>query len=195
MHLLRRHCSCFQLLDLVFSAIYDVFVIQFEEACDAEDAIRGRDGYDFVGRLLVCPALLHIFSPLELVFLFDCYGLMVYGLSGAEELGDQLAVFCVGGVLQMLLQVLDMVPSYFGIRLAALGSRQEFVDLENWLSSNLTTNKDVFSEIMIERFPPPPLLSSTTAPYGELWAEQFELYLVAHNQMGVHYLIASISYP
>ncbi|KAG5552394.1 hypothetical protein RHGRI_010465 [Rhododendron griersonianum] len=49
-------------------------------------------------------------------------------------------------VLQILSQVLDMVPSYFGIRLAALGSRKELVDLENWLSSNLTTYKDVFFE-------------------------------------------------
>ncbi|XP_058212330.1 uncharacterized protein LOC131324368 [Rhododendron vialii] len=48
--------------------------------------------------------------------------------------------------LKILLQVLDMVPSYFGIRLAALGSRKELVDLENWLSSNLTTYKDVFFE-------------------------------------------------
>lgn len=58
--------------------------------------------------------------------------------------------FCFTSVLQILLQVLDMVPSYFGIRLAALGSRKEFVDLENWLSSNLTTYKDVFFEVMID---------------------------------------------
>lgn len=87
--------------------------------------------------------------------------------------------FSFSFVLQILLQVLDMVPSYFGIRLAALGSRKELVDLENWLSSNLTTYKDVFFEVMI-KIPPPPLLTSTTAPHRELWAERYELQLVAH---------------
>ena len=53
-------------------------------------------------------------------------------------------------VLQILLQVLEMVPSYFGIRLAALASRKELVDLENWLSSNLSTSKNIFLEVMID---------------------------------------------
>lgn len=48
--------------------------------------------------------------------------------------------------LKILLQVLDMIPSHFGIRLAALASRKEFIDLEEWLVSNLTTYKDAFCE-------------------------------------------------
>ncbi|KAL6965062.1 hypothetical protein U1Q18_036119 [Sarracenia purpurea var. burkii] len=48
--------------------------------------------------------------------------------------------------LKILLPVLDMVPSYFGIRMAALASRRELVDLETWLSTNLSTYKDIFFE-------------------------------------------------
>ncbi|XAR63221.1 hypothetical protein NMG60_11023087 [Bertholletia excelsa] len=48
--------------------------------------------------------------------------------------------------LKILSHVLDMVPSYFGIRLAAFASRKELVDLEKWLSSNLNTFKDIFFE-------------------------------------------------
>ncbi|KAA8515904.1 hypothetical protein F0562_019083 [Nyssa sinensis] len=48
--------------------------------------------------------------------------------------------------LKILPEVLDMVPSSFGIRLAALSSRKELVDLEKWLSTNLCTYKDIFFE-------------------------------------------------
>ncbi|XP_052210992.1 uncharacterized protein LOC127813907 isoform X2 [Diospyros lotus] len=48
--------------------------------------------------------------------------------------------------IKILSLVLDMVPSHFGIRLAALASRKEFVDLEKWLSSNLSIYKDIFFE-------------------------------------------------
>lgn len=50
-------------------------------------------------------------------------------------------------ILQVLSSVLDISPSPFGIRLAALGSRKELVDLEKWLSSNLVTYKDFFFEV------------------------------------------------
>ncbi|KAM7274567.1 hypothetical protein ACFE04_016433 [Oxalis oulophora] len=46
--------------------------------------------------------------------------------------------------LQILLPVLEMAPSSFGIRLAVLASRKELVDLEKWLSDNLNECKDVF---------------------------------------------------
>ncbi|KAL7203784.1 hypothetical protein ACSBR2_016943 [Camellia fascicularis] len=46
--------------------------------------------------------------------------------------------------LKILSPVLDMVPSCFGIRLAALASQKELIDLEMWLSSNLSTYKDIY---------------------------------------------------
>ncbi|XP_073064928.1 uncharacterized protein [Primulina eburnea] len=48
--------------------------------------------------------------------------------------------------LKILSPVLDMIPSYFGIRLTALASRKEFMDLENWLSNKLVAYKDAFYE-------------------------------------------------
>ncbi|XP_076942862.1 uncharacterized protein LOC143612873 [Bidens hawaiensis] len=48
--------------------------------------------------------------------------------------------------LKITSPVLDMVPMFFGIRLAALASRKDLVDLEKWLSSNLSTYKDTFFE-------------------------------------------------
>lgn len=41
-----------------------------------------------------------------------------------------------------------MLPSYYAIRLAALASRKELVDLEKWLSYNLNTYKDIFFEVI-----------------------------------------------
>ncbi|XP_058008298.1 uncharacterized protein LOC110666945 isoform X2 [Hevea brasiliensis] len=48
--------------------------------------------------------------------------------------------------LKILSSVLDMIPSPSGIRLAALASRKELVDLEKWLTTNLITYKDFFFE-------------------------------------------------
>ncbi|KZV18909.1 hypothetical protein F511_17815 [Dorcoceras hygrometricum] len=48
--------------------------------------------------------------------------------------------------LKILSPVLDMIPSYFGIKLAALASRKELMDLENWLSNKLVSYKDAFYE-------------------------------------------------
>ncbi|KAK7287009.1 hypothetical protein RJT34_22414 [Clitoria ternatea] len=48
--------------------------------------------------------------------------------------------------LKILSSVVEIIPSYYSIRLAAVASRKEFVDLEKWLSSNLTTYMDVFFE-------------------------------------------------
>ncbi|XP_059434806.1 uncharacterized protein LOC132167794 isoform X1 [Corylus avellana] len=48
--------------------------------------------------------------------------------------------------LKIISAVLDMVPSSYAIRLAALASRKELVDLEKWLSYNLNTYKDIFFE-------------------------------------------------
>ncbi|KAK4379437.1 hypothetical protein RND71_001299 [Anisodus tanguticus] len=48
--------------------------------------------------------------------------------------------------LKILSSVLDRIPFAFGIRLAALASRKELMDLEKWLSNNLNTYKDIFYE-------------------------------------------------
>ena len=48
-------CTVFNTLQVF---VNNHLLLQFEEARDAEDAIRGRDGYDFDGhRLRVCFAL------------------------------------------------------------------------------------------------------------------------------------------
>ncbi|CAI9769351.1 unnamed protein product [Fraxinus pennsylvanica] len=48
--------------------------------------------------------------------------------------------------LKMLTPVLDMIPSYFGVRLAALASRKELIDLEKWLGTQISTYRDAFYE-------------------------------------------------
>ncbi|XP_061369489.1 uncharacterized protein LOC133312337 [Gastrolobium bilobum] len=48
--------------------------------------------------------------------------------------------------LKILSSVVEVIPSYYGIRLAAVASKKEFLDLEKWLSNNLTAYKDLFFE-------------------------------------------------
>ncbi|XP_015889443.2 uncharacterized protein LOC107424219 isoform X1 [Ziziphus jujuba] len=48
--------------------------------------------------------------------------------------------------LKILSSVLEMIPSAFSIKLAALASRKELLDLEKWLSNNLNTYRDIFFE-------------------------------------------------
>ncbi|CAJ1948186.1 unnamed protein product [Sphenostylis stenocarpa] len=48
--------------------------------------------------------------------------------------------------LKILSSVVEIIPSYYSIRLAAVASRKEFLDLEKWLSSNLITYKETFFE-------------------------------------------------
>jgi len=57
-------------------------------------------------------------------------------------------------VLQILSSVVEIIPSYYSIRLAAFASRKEFLDLEKWLSRNLTTYKDVFFEVIMPSLMP-----------------------------------------
>ncbi|XP_022867508.1 CCR4-NOT transcription complex subunit 1-like isoform X1 [Olea europaea var. sylvestris] len=47
---------------------------------------------------------------------------------------------------KMLTPVLDMIPSYFGVRLAAVASSKELLDLEKWLGTHLSTYKEAFYE-------------------------------------------------
>ncbi|XP_028804636.1 CCR4-NOT transcription complex subunit 1 isoform X2 [Neltuma alba] len=48
--------------------------------------------------------------------------------------------------LKILQSILEIIPAFSSIRLAALASRKEFLDLEKWLINNLTVHKDVFFE-------------------------------------------------
>ncbi|XP_071726639.1 uncharacterized protein [Rutidosis leptorrhynchoides] len=48
--------------------------------------------------------------------------------------------------LKIVTPVLDMVPMSLGIKLAALASRKDLIDLEKWLSLNLSTFRDAFVE-------------------------------------------------
>ncbi|XP_054784760.1 uncharacterized protein LOC129291440 isoform X2 [Prosopis cineraria] len=48
--------------------------------------------------------------------------------------------------LKILQSILEIIPAFSSIRLAALASRKEFLDLEKWLVTNLTIHKDVFFE-------------------------------------------------
>ncbi|GAB2232300.1 hypothetical protein Drorol1_Dr00011332, partial [Drosera rotundifolia] len=48
--------------------------------------------------------------------------------------------------IKILTPVLEMLPPSHGIRLAAVASQKELLDLEKWLSDNLITYKDIFFE-------------------------------------------------
>uniref|UniRef100_A0A2K1XR30 CCR4-Not complex component Not1 C-terminal domain-containing protein n=1 Tax=Populus trichocarpa TaxID=3694 RepID=A0A2K1XR30_POPTR len=88
-----------------------------------------------------------------------CGGMMLYlwhlnpnlVLRGFVEAGNvesniMTKILDVCQELKILPSVLDMIPFPSGIRLAALASRKELIDLEKWLSNNLITYKDSFFE-------------------------------------------------
>ncbi|KAF3780626.1 CCR4-NOT transcription complex subunit 1 [Nymphaea thermarum] len=50
--------------------------------------------------------------------------------------------------LKILHPVLGMSPFSFGIKLAALASKKEYLDLEKWLNENLNIYKDTFFEVL-----------------------------------------------
>lgn len=71
-------------LDLCFVYFFFLFMLQFEEARDAEDAIRGRDGYNFDGcRLRVS------------IYCFPIYYLFVYVTFSANDIEFGLVVASV----------------------------------------------------------------------------------------------------
>jgi len=45
--------------------------------------------------------------------------------------------------------VVEIIPSHYSIRLAAVASRKELLDFEKWLSSNLITYKETFFEVIM----------------------------------------------
>ncbi|XP_011033315.1 PREDICTED: CCR4-NOT transcription complex subunit 1-like isoform X2 [Populus euphratica] len=88
-----------------------------------------------------------------------CGGMMLYlwhlnpnlVLRGFVEAGNvesniMTKILDVCQELKILPSVLDMIPFPSGIRLAALASRKELIDLEKWLGNNLITYKDSFFE-------------------------------------------------
>ncbi|KAH7852229.1 hypothetical protein Vadar_022093 [Vaccinium darrowii] len=90
--------AAFSSLDLVFSAIICCFCnIQFEEARDADDTIRGHDGYDFEGhRLLV--ELAHGGHRSSAIDRYSCYtkggGGGCGGVSRRSEYRDCISANC-----------------------------------------------------------------------------------------------------
>ncbi|XP_047337457.1 CCR4-NOT transcription complex subunit 1 [Impatiens glandulifera] len=55
-------------------------------------------------------------------------------------------IFDICQELKIISLVLDMVPFSFGIRLAALASRKDLLDMEKWIKSNVTTYTDPLFE-------------------------------------------------
>ncbi|MFS8026792.1 putative CCR4-Not complex component, Not1, MIF4G-like domain superfamily [Helianthus anomalus] len=64
--------------------------------------------------------------------------------------------------LEILSSVLDLVPMHLGIKLASLASRKEFVDLVEWLGTNLSAYEDDFYECL--RF-----LKEVEDNAGDIW--------------------------
>ncbi|KAL1818639.1 hypothetical protein ACET3Z_013508 [Daucus carota] len=76
--------------------------------------------------------------------------------------------------LKILSLVLEMVPFSFGIRMAALASRKELVDLEKWLNTNLVTYKDTLFEECLKFIKEVQISTQDTPPTrfdqsGSLW--------------------------
>ncbi|XP_043707916.1 CCR4-NOT transcription complex subunit 1-like isoform X5 [Telopea speciosissima] len=74
--------------------------------------------------------------------------LLVRGFTDVH-FGDQESMTRILGScleLKIVSAVLDITPFSFSIKLAALASRKEQINLEKWLNDNLSTHKDVFFE-------------------------------------------------
>ncbi|MED6130919.1 hypothetical protein PIB30_005208 [Stylosanthes scabra] len=63
-----------------------------------------------------------------------------------SDLDSVIRIVDICQELKILSSVLEVIPSYYSIRLAAVASRKEFLEIEKWLSNNLSTYKDVFFE-------------------------------------------------
>ena len=58
-------------------------------------------------------------------------------------------MMCLSLLVQILHDVLDKIPFSFAIRLAALASQKELLDLEKWLSISLVTDDGSFLEVFM----------------------------------------------
>ncbi|XP_019463581.1 PREDICTED: CCR4-NOT transcription complex subunit 1 isoform X2 [Lupinus angustifolius] len=63
-----------------------------------------------------------------------------------DDLDNVTRIVDICQELKILSSVVEIIPSYYGIRLAAVAGRKEYLDLEKWLDNNLTTYKDFFFE-------------------------------------------------
>ncbi|CAL5195221.1 unnamed protein product [Lathyrus oleraceus] len=63
-----------------------------------------------------------------------------------DDVGSIVRIVDICQELKILLPVVEVIPYYYSIRLAAVASRKDILDLEKWLSNNLTTYKDAFFE-------------------------------------------------
>ncbi|KAJ8900176.1 hypothetical protein K2173_024816 [Erythroxylum novogranatense] len=81
--------------------------------------------------------LWHVNPDLVLRGFVDIYGV---------DQDSSIKILNVCHELKILLSVLDAIPFPFAIKLAAIASRKELVDLEKWLSNNLIMYKDYFFE-------------------------------------------------
>ncbi|KAF3641354.1 putative protein pleiotropic regulatory locus 1-like [Capsicum annuum] len=78
---------------------------------------------------------------------------LLLGMAHINTASNLLQQEVSSAVIPILLQnadASDMIPYSFSIRLAALASCKELIDLEKWLSSNLNTYKDAFYEECIK---------------------------------------------
>ncbi|KAK1421140.1 hypothetical protein QVD17_23261 [Tagetes erecta] len=71
---------------------------------------------------------------------------LLTALNDALNMDSENITRILGHELKIISPVLDMVPMFLGIRLAALVSRKQFRELEQWLSSNVSTYKDTLFE-------------------------------------------------
>ncbi|CAL5366920.1 unnamed protein product [Camellia sinensis] len=87
--------------------------------------------------------------------------------------GNIVTVLEICQELKILLSLLEQIPFYFSIRLAALATQKEYIDLEKWLNDNIRTHKDVFFEACLNfvkemLFPPEDISANSFQHSGAL---------------------------
>ncbi|KAL7229494.1 hypothetical protein ACSBR2_008075 [Camellia fascicularis] len=87
--------------------------------------------------------------------------------------GNIVTVLEICQELKILSSLLEQIPFYFSIRLAALATQKEYIDLEKWLNDNIRTHKDVFFEACLNfvkeiLFPPEDISANSFQHSGAL---------------------------
>ncbi|KAF5959836.1 hypothetical protein HYC85_001045 [Camellia sinensis] len=87
--------------------------------------------------------------------------------------GNIVTVLEICQELKILLSLLEQIPFYFSIRLAALATQKEYIDLEKWLNDNIRTHKDIFFEACLNfvkeiLFPPEDISANSFQHSGAL---------------------------
>nr|XP_043622240.1 CCR4-NOT transcription complex subunit 1-like [Erigeron canadensis] len=124
--------------------------------------------------------LWHVNPPFLLRALIDALTLDADNMSRVFDLCQELKIIS---------PVLDMIPMSLGIRLAALASRKELIDLEKWLSSNLSTYRENFFEECLRFLRLAQESSNRLHNSGNIWSLYMEaapvFYKVLHSQSGL----------